>query len=617
MLNKSFSNSIALSLLGIFFILLFFSALNDSATMDELAHIPAAYSYIALQDYRLNPEHPPLIKDLAAVPLLFLNLKFPTESDVWQKYVNGQWDAGRIFLYESGNNANQIIFWSRIPIMLLAILFGWLLFIWLGRLYGDKIALLTLFFFVFSPTILAHSRYVTTDLGAAFGFFLGLLAFHKFLEKNDKKSLAFAGLALGIAMLLKFSLFILIPLFIVFGLLFIFLKNFDHLKNLYSPKEKLIHLAKEEGRFFVKLGAIFALAALLIGIVYQYHVWNYPAEKQASDAKFILTSFKSRTPADLTVWMADKPVLRGYSQYLLGLQMVSQRSSAGNTGYYWGEVSAVGWKSYFPVAYLLKEQLAFHILTLLVLFLAFRSFFHSLFRRNEKNIESLIEWARDNFFIFMSLSFIGVYWLMSIASPLNIGVRHIMPTLPFIYFLVARGLVLWIHRYSYSNPRNWREWLYSVYERFFKSIPKYIFVAAMLGWITFEVIFAFPYYLPYYNVLAGGADNGYKFIVDSNYDWGQDLKRLKYFVEKNQIEKINIDYFGGGNPKYELGEKYEPWWSSREKPSGWFAISATFRQGAFGKPVKGFVKKPEDSYEWLRQQEPVARAGKSIFIYRF
>ena len=89
-----------------------------------------------------------------------------------------------------------------------------------------------------------------------------------------------------------------------------------------------------------------------------------------------------------------------------------------------------------------------------------------------------------------------------------------------------------------------------------------------------------------------------------------------------------MDYFGGGNLKYYLGSNFEPWWSARGYPpapmvpSGpaggprWFAISATFQQGAFGKPVPGFDRKSEDSYEWLKSYEPVARAGKSIFIYK-
>jgi len=113
--------------------------------------------------------------------------------------------------------------------------------------------------------------------------------------------------------------------------------------------------------------------------------------------------------------------------------------------------------------------------------------------------------------------------------------------------------------------------------------------------------------------------DGYKIAVDSNYDWGQDLKRLKDFVEDNDIEKIKIDYFGGGNPAYYFGEKYESWWSSKgaPEPGNWFAISATFLQSSKGKPAKGFVIKPEDSYPWLNNKQPVARAGTSIFIYKF
>jgi len=95
------------------------SSFQESATMDELAHIPAGYSYLKFRDNRLNPEHPPLLKDLSAIPLLFLNLKFPTDSPYWQEGVNSQWDMGRVFLYESGNNADQIIQWARIfPILL-------------------------------------------------------------------------------------------------------------------------------------------------------------------------------------------------------------------------------------------------------------------------------------------------------------------------------------------------------------------------------------------------------------------------------------------------------------------------------------------------------------------
>ncbi len=339
---------IALVMLGFMFVLMFFSAWDDSAIMDELAHIPAGYSYLTQQDYRLNPEHPPLIKDLAAFPLLYLGLNFPTDIKAWKDDINGQWDIGRIFLYESGNDADKILHFSRFPIMLLAIFFGWMIFRWVRRIYGDKVGLLTLFFFVLSPTFLAHSRYVTTDLAAAFGFFIGITAFINFLYRQKtpaaKKSLIVCGIVFGIAEMLKFSLVLLAPLYIIFGLLWVVLENWQERKKIFKESLKMLG----------KIAAIGAIGVVLIAIVYQFHIWNYPAQRQAADTSFILTSFNFRPLANLIVWMSDKPVLAGLGQYFLGVLMVLQRGTGGNTAYFLGEVSAVGWKYYFPVLYLFK-----------------------------------------------------------------------------------------------------------------------------------------------------------------------------------------------------------------------------------------------------------------------
>ena len=110
-------NYLALAILAVMAGLMYFSALNDSAIMDELAHIPAGYSYLTQKDYRLNPEHPPLIKDLAALPLLFQKINFPTDTKAWQEDINGQWTQGAVFLYETGNDADKILFWMRLPML--------------------------------------------------------------------------------------------------------------------------------------------------------------------------------------------------------------------------------------------------------------------------------------------------------------------------------------------------------------------------------------------------------------------------------------------------------------------------------------------------------------------
>ena len=613
------STCIAVLLLAVMAALLFSSSLGDSATMDELAHIPAGYSYLTQKDYRLNPEHPPLAKDLAALPLLFLNLHFPTDAKAWSEDINGQWDMGRIFLYESGNNPDQILLYSRIPMMLLALLFGWLLFCWVRRRYGGNVALFALFFFVFSPTFIAHSRYVTTDLAAAFGFFIGIITFVEFLEKQSTKRLLIAGLSLGIALLLKFSLILLIPFYLLLAALWVLLSGFEGLHSFDSMRQKITHLFWKGARTILKLGAIFAIALVLILVVYQFHVWNYPPERQVRDTDALLATFGFRPVVDLTIWTADKPILRAGSQYLLGFLMVIQRAAGGNTAYFLGDVSNTGWWYYFPVGYLLKVPFSFLILGAIAFFVALRS----LIQTRRKSLRVVVEWMQGNFALTASILFIAIYWIQSMQSLLNIGVRHLLPTFPFIYLLVSRELARWLKKHSYPDPQNIRERLADLYGRYIKSLPKYLFVGILLLWMVLSIAITYPHYLSYYNELAGGATNGYRYIVDSNYDWGQDLKRLRDFAGENQIEKIAVDYFGGGSPSYYLGEKFEPWWSARGKPNPetgdpeWFAISATFRQGAFGRLVRGFERAPEDSYFWLRDAEPVSRVGYSIFIYRF
>ncbi|MEK7566984.1 MAG: glycosyltransferase family 39 protein [Patescibacteria group bacterium] len=619
MANLRIANIVAVFLLTVMFVLMFFSSLNESAIMDELAHIPAGYSYLTQKDYRLNPEHPPLAKDLAALPLTFLNINFPTDVKAWSEDINGQWDMGRIFLYESGNNPDRILFWSRLPMMLLALLFGWLIFEGARRLYGDGVGLLTLLFYSFSPTFIAHSRYVTTDLAAAFGFFIAIAAFVRYLASPDAKRLFLAGLSLGIAFLLKFSLVLLIPFFTLVLLFWGYLVQMDALRELEGNWARIRRLFAVWGVLILKLCAIFAIAGFIVGAVYQYHVWNYPIERQISDSALLLSSFGLRPAVDFTLWMASNPVLRGLAEYLLGLLMVVQRATGGNTTYFLGEISNRGWWYYFPVAYLLKEPLAFLILAVLAIVVAVKS----ARQAHEKSVAVALEWMRDNFFLTTGMIFIAVYWLQSMRSPLNIGVRHVLPTYPFIYLLVARELMRWLKSYSLLDPQSIGEWIYLFYERCIKSLPRYFLMIILISWMVLSVVVAFPHYLSYYNELAGGSRRGYKYIVDSNYDWGQDLKRLSDFIEKNNIEKIAVDYFGGGSPAYYLKDKYVSWWSGRGKPDSasggpkWLAVSASTLQGALGRTVEGFTKKPEDSYLWLENLTPYARAGQSIFIYKF
>jgi len=584
-LDNRLTNILAVLLLMFVFFIAVFSMKGDSLTMDELAHLPAGYSYLTQKDMRLNPEHPPLIKDLAAFPLLFIKgINFPSDIKAWEEDINGQWDFGNKFLFHSDNPTDEMIFWGRIPMILILVLLGFYIFKWAKELFGNKVALLSLFLFSFSPTFLAHGRLVTTDVGAATGVFIATYYFIKALQSPTKKNIIWAGIAFGIAELCKFSAILLIPFFALLVLFWTLI----HSINFKSFIKSFV-------LFALRLALILVIGYILVWPVYQYHVWNYPPERQARDTQFLLSSFGSRPVAKLVTWMADKPILRPYAQYLLGLFMVLQRGAGGNTTYFLGEVSAAGWKNYFPVVYSIKEPLALHILTLIaILYAAWvikKPFWINTSRR-------LKDWLKNHFPEFAMIGFICLYWLTSLASNLNIGVRHLLPVFPFTFVLVGAVTISWLK------------------EPLLKF--KYLLLGALILWQAVSVTSIYPHFLAYFNELAGGPNNGYIYTVDSNLDWGQDLKRLKKWADEKRIDKIYVDYFGGGDAKYYLKEKFREWhgnFNPKELPKGsYLAISATFLQGGRGLPSPGF-NQPSGYYHWLDSYQPVVKIGYSIFVY--
>src|SRR3989344_4928617 len=213
--NPSAPIFILFAIVAAAFLLMLWASSSDSPIMDELAHIPAGYGYVHNLDYRLNPEHPPLVKALAAFPLLFLNPHFPTDNSAWTTDVNGQWTMGGEFLYGSGNDPDSILRVARMGPILLTLFLIMLIYFWSREFLGNRWALVPAFLFGLSPTILAHGHYVTTDIGAALGVVLGTYFFVKFLSSPSKHGLLYAGIAFGLAQLMKFSAVLLIPYFFI------------------------------------------------------------------------------------------------------------------------------------------------------------------------------------------------------------------------------------------------------------------------------------------------------------------------------------------------------------------------------------------------------------------
>src|SRR3989344_2936368 len=347
--------SLAIILLGLMFCLGLLSMSQDAGIVDEVAHIPAGYSYLKFGDFRLNPEHPPLIKDLAAVPLLFMNLDFPDNIAAWTAEPNGQWETGWNFIYHVGNDADKILFLSRLPILLLAVVFAYVVYRFCKKRYGVPAALLSLFFFTLSPNLLAHSRFVTTDLGIAAFIFFSLYTFFVFLEKPSWKRLWLATIFFALMQLAKFSAVIMYPFFVLLAIIAVIAwKN----PQTWKLRAKI---------YLGGLVFIFVVSFFMIWAFYVPHTWNMPLDVQDNLITYSLQYGLGKKVAQTLTALNDLPFMKSIVHYVLGVVMVLNRVQGGNTTYFLGQVTNQSYMMYFPLSYLIKTPVSLLLLAALTL----------------------------------------------------------------------------------------------------------------------------------------------------------------------------------------------------------------------------------------------------------
>lgn len=538
------------------------ASLGDSGTTDEIAHIPSGYSYLHYGDYRLNPEHPPLAKALAGTLLQFVPIRDMRQDWSW----NGinQWEAGWSMLYRSGNNTGQVLFWARLPMILLAVGLGLLIFFWAKKYWGRKMAIIALALYSFYPDVLGHSHLVTTDIAAAFGFVLAIMAFDNLMRKKDLKSLIWAGVAFGIAQLLKFSAFLLFGIFLI--LIF------------YRAK-----IDKNDGEsYWLSLWRHFKLyfwmcviSLIVVWIVYIPLVWHTPVGIEHEVIERNLTaSPQTQVIRTFLHHFEGNPILRGLGHYLLGIVLVFARVAGGNATFIMGHVSDKGISWFFPVAWLLKTP--FTVIILLIW-----SFLTLIYFRSKDKENAWQNW--------LILTPIAVYWALTLKGSLNIGIRHLMPTVPFVIIFIVKSL----HRY-FKGQKN--------------TIQAYV-IYTLIAVMMVETISYYPQYISYFN-FSVPRDKRYQYLVDSSLDWGQDLLRLRDYINTNDIKSIKIDYFGGSVPPYYIPQGSE-WHSSYGPTTGWIAVSATYFQSS---KLYGPMESKWD-YEWLQNFQPEAIIGGSILVF--
>ena len=200
----------------------------------------------------------------------------------------------------------------------------------------------------------------------------------------------------------------------------------------------------------------------------------------------------------------------------------------------------------------------------------------------------------DEAFLLIPATFVLGFFSMNHQS---IGLRYVLPIYPFLFVIASEVARVAADRTSYTR------------------LP----AAVLVSWLVVASWSIHPHYLAYFNELIGGPSNGYKYLVDSNLDWGQDLKGLKRFMQANAIHEIALSYFGTDSPaRYGIQYRRLPSMiltdpnAGRPSPapqakSEWVAISATNLQGVYFED--------ESLFEPFARRRPVATIGYSIFVY--
>ncbi len=539
-------------------------ARNRSITNDELVHIPAGYQYLVNRRFALNPEHPPLVKLLSALPLLLTRPKVesarePVDPDF------GVRTTGAAVRFWSTNlpAARSIAFWARIPIVLITIGLGWLIFVYARQIFGSRAAVFAVALFSLEPTMLAHGWIVHTDVAAALAYLLFVFAAESYLRSRSISSALFFACSIGIALITKFSLLIVIPLAII-------TVGVDVMRQTSYGRTLWVR------PYLLVLVPIFLINAIYFGRV--------KLDRQTADWMVQLAPIRISIDHAVALINVISKVIP--STYLFGIFTVYLHNRNGHPASILGSYSSSGWWYYFPVTFGLKTSLPFLLISISAIGW---SFFALIRQRQIRLVIPLIALA--------------VYLGMSMTSRIDIGIRHVAPVFPFLFILSGGFMDSWLRR---------RRRLLGVTGVFL-----------LFGWMVAIAIWTYPHYPSFTNAKIMGKEN-WQVLSDSNIEWGQDIGELaNYLHARGETQLVGSLSAGWATPSVHGINLLD--FAPREltnSPTRYVAIGASFLNGStvstIVSPTKSELSEDErrNYFDVYRHIKPEAIFGDSIYLYR-
>jgi Dolichyl-phosphate-mannose-protein mannosyltransferase len=534
---------------------------RKSITIDEIVMIPSAYYHLVDGDFQLVNEHPPLSKILAAIPLLFVQpIESPNDPT---KSVTAEDKFARqgAFWDNNGDRFSTISFWTRVPMVLLTLTTGVLIFIFARWLFGSRPAVLAVALFSLEPTFLGHGRVVQTDAPAAFGYLLFFMALYLYSRRQTWRGALFLGAAAALAILGKYSMLlvglVLAPAFIIFWW-------------------------RSLNRRAITAHAMLTLAALVLVIDAAYFFKLPPID--ATEPAWIAANFPSYGAAvSVAVETLSYVVPK---EFLLGICFQIIHNRQGHSASLLGMYSQTGWWYYFPVAMLLKLTLPFLLLSL-----------------------GSAVWACKRLIVGRELKFLYlllppiIYLIFVLFSHINIGVRYMLPMFPFLFILSAALL---------------NRLLEIKTSRVASAV-----VLILLGWILVEAIRAYPNHISYMNQTASRAPHWW-YLSDSNVEWGDDLHELAQYLQLKGERRVQDATLGGFGILRFYGIESTDGLSTNppdENSPRYLAIGASFLNGSTIPAGPQGTRRDQlmtrvNFFEEYRHRAPEAIIGDSIYVFR-
>ena len=544
--------AVVVALLGQMAFAMVTAARQQSPIVDEPVYVGASIVYLQQHSLEYNFEHPPLAKLIMATGLAFADAR------VDPRFQGSQWKLGNDILYGQGNDAQQLLFLARLPMIMLTLLFGLVVFAFARDLAGPVAGLVALALYAFSPDVIAHGSLATLDLPTA-GFLLTTCWLLWRARSRPYRYLPLAGLALGAALATKMSTLPALPLVALLVVLSVWRAGRAHQLGRRLDRRQVIRLLT------VAVGAAAGVLMICVVTVWVTYLVVDPRLRWAAPAE--LPAVHGLTGA-LVDWL---PLPRPFRD---GLRVQLSFEGMAFPGYLLGQEYTGSRWYYLPTALLIKEPLG-----MLALGLAGGAAMLAVPRLRPAAPYVLVPAA--------------ALLLVAMNGSRDFGVRYAI-FVP-VFLAVAAGCVV---AYRARGLR--------------------IATVLLVGFVAVSSVRTFPYYLPYSNEAFGGTASTYLRLTDSNVDWGQDLARLgDRLAAEYPGERVWLLYKGRGAPAYYGIKADNPLKVPADEVRGLIVVSTTCLYSTVCIPAgSDAAAGRRQLQELLHSSRQIDDVGHAILVYR-